>query len=70
MKLFRYEAGDHVAVYPTNDPIAVDFIGKRLNIDLDEPFALENVDGKFSRVFCKDVPIEANRHIKNLNSMC
>jgi len=40
----RYEIGDHVAVYPTNDAVAVDFIGKRLGIDLDEMFALENVD--------------------------
>merc|ERR1712227_683373 len=47
----RYEAGDHVAVYPTNDPIAVDYIGKRLNIDLDEPFALENVDEDSSKKY-------------------
>ena len=46
MKILRYEIGDHVAVYPTNDAVAVDLIGKRLGIDLDEMFALENVDGK------------------------
>ena len=35
-----------MAVYPTNDPNSVDYIGKRLGVDLDQVFALENVDGK------------------------
>ena len=41
----RYEAGDHVAVYPTNDPELVESLGKRLNIDLETVFSLDNVDG-------------------------
>ena len=43
---FRYEAGDHVAVYPVNDRESVERIGKRLNVDLDTVFTLTNVDGK------------------------
>ena len=42
----RYEAGDHVAVYPVNDRESVERIGKRLNVDLDTVFTLTNVDGK------------------------
>lgn len=42
---YRYEAGDHVAVYPVNDSEIVDAIGKRLNIDLDTIITLTNVDG-------------------------
>ena len=41
----RYEAGDHVAVYPQNDNEQVEAIGKILGVDLDEVFALQNVDG-------------------------
>ena len=43
---FRYEAGDHLAVYPTNDTEAVNSLGKILNVDLDEIFSLQNIDGK------------------------
>ncbi|KAK3083908.1 hypothetical protein FSP39_005129 [Pinctada imbricata] len=45
----RYEAGDHVAVYPVNDPEIVDYMGKRLNIDLDQVFTLTNVDEEASK---------------------
>ena len=31
----RYEAGDHVAIYPTNDLQLVNKIGQLLEIDLD-----------------------------------
>lgn len=42
---YRYEAGDHVAVYPVNDPDLVELIGKRLEVDLGQMFTLTNVDG-------------------------
>lgn len=42
----RYEAGDHVAVYPVNDRETVEKIGKRLNVDLNTVFTLTNVDGE------------------------
>lgn len=40
----RYDAGDHVAVFPSNNPDIVDRIGKVLDIDLDIVFTLNNVD--------------------------
>jgi sulfite reductase alpha subunit-like flavoprotein len=43
----RYEAGDHVAVFPSNDEVLVNRIGELLNADLDEVISLINVDGKF-----------------------
>lgn len=43
---FRYEAGDHAAVYPTNDSRIVEKIGELLDADLDTVFTLTNVDGK------------------------
>lgn len=45
----RYEAGDHVAVYPINDTEIVEAIGKRLNIDLDTVITLTNVDEEASK---------------------
>ena len=45
----RYEAGDHVAVYPTNDIDLVSSIGKVLNVDLDIVITLENVDPSASK---------------------
>ena len=53
----RYEAGDHLAIYPTNDTEAVNSLGKILNVDLDEIFSLQNIDGKVlqsDRKFCSD----------------
>ena len=41
----RYDAGDHVAIYPTNDPELVEKIGQLLNINLDVVFSLVNKDG-------------------------
>ena len=40
----RYEAGDHVAVYPTNDLELVESLATLLNVDLDEVISLNNVD--------------------------
>ncbi|XP_030848141.1 NADPH--cytochrome P450 reductase [Strongylocentrotus purpuratus] len=45
----RYESGDHVAVYPTNDPELVAAIGKILDADLDTVFTLTNVDEEASK---------------------
>jgi sulfite reductase alpha subunit-like flavoprotein len=47
--LFRYDAGDHVAIYPTNDPELVEKIGQILNVDLDIVFSLVNKDGKLTQ---------------------
>ena len=45
----RYEAGDHVAIYPTNNSDLVDNIGRRLGVDLDTLFSLNNVDEDSSK---------------------
>ena len=44
----NYMAGDHVAIFPTNDPALVERIGSLLNTDLDTVFTLTNVDGTLS----------------------
>lgn len=43
----RYEAGDHVAVYPSNDSEIVEKIGQQLNVDLETVFSLVNIEGIF-----------------------
>ncbi|CAF3540558.1 unnamed protein product, partial [Adineta steineri] len=40
----KYEAGDHVAVFPSNDVVLVNRIGELLNANLDEVISLVNVD--------------------------
>ncbi|XP_013384420.1 NADPH--cytochrome P450 reductase [Lingula anatina] len=45
----RYEAGDHVAVFPTNDPQLVEALGTRLGVDLDQVMSLNNVDEEASK---------------------
>eukprot|EP01135_Chromosphaera_perkinsii_P009412 Nk52_evm88s1737 gene=Nk52_evmTU88s1737 len=46
----RYEAGDHIAVFPKNDENLVNALGKRLGIDLDTIFMLENSDPSNSKL--------------------
>ena len=43
----KYDCGDHVAVLPTNDPITVDKLAKRLNVNLDEVISMIAIDGNF-----------------------
>ncbi|KAL0893935.1 hypothetical protein ABMA27_014023 [Loxostege sticticalis] len=45
----RYEAGDHVAVYPINDTDLVERLGSITNADLDEIFSLINTDTESSK---------------------
>ncbi|XP_028855638.1 NADPH--cytochrome P450 reductase-like isoform X1 [Denticeps clupeoides] len=40
----RYESGDHVAVYPTNDSALVNRLGEILGVDLDTVISLNNLD--------------------------
>ena len=42
----RYVTGDHMAIYPVNDPRLVERIGELLETDLDTIITLTNVDGK------------------------
>lgn len=41
-----YEASDHVAIYPSNDPILVSKIGELLNANLDIKFSLVSIEGE------------------------
>ncbi|CAH1231416.1 POR [Branchiostoma lanceolatum] len=45
----RYEAGDHVAVFPTNDPAMVEEIAHLLKVNLDDVFTLNNVDDEAAK---------------------
>lgn len=45
-----YVAGDHVAIFPVNDPQWVERMGQLLNTELDTPFTLTNVDGELRRI--------------------
>lgn len=44
--LFRYESGDHVAVFPINDSALVNKLGQILEVDLDVVISLNNLDGE------------------------
>ncbi|KAH8334616.1 NADPH--cytochrome P450 reductase [Drosophila kikkawai] len=45
----RYDAGDHVAMYPINDKGLVDKLGQLCNADLDTVFSLINTDTDSSK---------------------
>ena len=47
-----YVAGDHVAIFPSNDPQLVNRIGELLDVDLDTVFTLTNVDGEYFLTVC------------------
>lgn len=40
----RYEAGDHLGVFPTNDPDLVEELGRLVDAKMDLPFRLINLD--------------------------
>ncbi|XP_030648640.1 NADPH--cytochrome P450 reductase [Chanos chanos] len=45
----RYDSGDHVAVYPTNDMTLVKRLGEVLHVDLDTVMSLNNLDEESSK---------------------
>ena len=45
----RYDAGDHVAIYPKNDEYLVSRIGELLNVDLDTVFTMRATDEDATR---------------------
>ena len=45
-----YVAGDHVAVFPANEPRLVERLGELLDTPLDTVFTLTNVDGEIECV--------------------
>ena len=40
-----YVAGDHMAIFPVNNPRDVESIGQLLSVDLDTVFSLNVIDG-------------------------
>lgn len=40
-----YVAGDHLAIFPSNDPQLVEQIRELLDVDLNTVFSLTNIDG-------------------------
>lgn len=48
----RYDAGDHLAVYPQNSIELVGKLGTLLGKDLDVVFTLTNTDGNLSKLDC------------------
>eukprot|EP00124_Ichthyophonus_hoferi_P001833 Ihof_evm3s108 gene=Ihof_evmTU3s108 len=44
-----YVAGDHLAVFPTNDASLVETLGKQLAVDLDTVFSLQAIDKNSSK---------------------
>lgn len=51
---FRYESGDHVAVFPTNDSALVNKLGQVLGVDLDVVISLNNLDGILFNALIED----------------
>jgi NADPH-ferrihemoprotein reductase len=43
--MYRYEPGDHLGVYPQNDPETVEQLAKRLEVDLDQIIAIYPTEG-------------------------
>lgn len=42
----NYETGDHIGIFPTNDPVTVEQLARRLQADLDQIFEMKSVDEK------------------------
>ena len=43
-----YVAGDHMALFPVNNPQDVESIGRLLGVDLDTVFSLQVIDSNYS----------------------
>jgi len=48
-----YEAGDHAAIFPTNDSELVERIGELLGVALDTVFRLVSIDGLWEIEFMR-----------------
>ncbi|KAG9508585.1 hypothetical protein GZH46_02914, partial [Fragariocoptes setiger] len=48
-EMLAYDTGDHLVIFPENDPALVNTIGRLLNVDLDQVISLTNVDPLSSR---------------------
>lgn len=68
----KYETGDHVGIYPTNNEDLVNRIGQLLNADLDTVFTLNNIDEDSSKKHpfpCPTTYRTALRHYVDITSL-
>lgn len=68
----KYETGDHVGIYPTNNENLVNRIGELLNVDLDSVFTLNNLDEDSSKKHPFPCPCSyrtALRHYVDITSL-
>ncbi|KAL1428458.1 hypothetical protein MTO96_002832 [Rhipicephalus appendiculatus] len=61
----RYDAGDHVAVYPMNDIAIVEKLGQMLKVDLDTIITLKNLDEDSSKKHPTHVLKEISEYATN-----
>lgn len=50
----RYEAGDHVGVFPTNSVVLVERLGSLLSVKLETVFKLIDTDGRYKQFYNKN----------------
>ncbi|MFH4974977.1 hypothetical protein AB6A40_001686 [Gnathostoma spinigerum] len=66
----RYEAGDHLGVYPTNDQALVDEIATLLNVNLDQAFKLINTDEESSKRYPFPCPCTMRTALTHYVDIC
>ncbi|VDK49201.1 unnamed protein product [Anisakis simplex] len=66
----RYETGDHLGVFPTNDVKLVDEIGRLLNADMDLAFRLINTDEESSKRYPFPCPCTVRTALTHYVDIC
>ena len=61
----RYEAGDHIGVYPKNDEQLVNRVGSLLGVDLETIITLKNIDTESS----EETPLSLPNFVSNCSSI-
>lgn len=64
-----YVAGDHVAIFPRNDPQLVGRIGELLHTDMDMYISLTNVDRELGKIACNVSYRSGDTHPQNQISL-
>ena len=65
-----YVAGDHVAMFPVNDPQIVERIGELLGVDLDTVSTLTNTDSKLGLMHGINVALIPDSGIRTRSLKC
>ncbi|VDN04179.1 unnamed protein product [Thelazia callipaeda] len=66
----RYEAGDHLGIFPTNDPALVKELGRLLDTNLDIRFSLINLDEESSKKSPFPCPCTVNTALTHYVDIC